>query len=130
MTPPLRASEEISDTILSRETLSVLSSPDTTGEKTMASITGQVSVESTSNSGVEVETKIPLSQDNADSVSRRVLSEQSQTPSRSQAGSVRATVSPTLSAESLLSDSEAQADTISLSHSSASAQSLSSSSLL
>ena len=129
MTPPLRASEEISDSILSRETLSG-SSPDTTGEKTKASITGQVSVESTSNSGGEVETKIPLSQDNGDSVSRRVLSEPSQTPSRSGQDEVVATVSPTLSAESLLSDSEAQADTISLSHSSASAQSLSSSSLL
>ena len=128
VTPPQSATEEISgrntDSILSTETLSE-SSHDTTGEKTKASITGQVSVESTENSLSDVETKIPHSPDNTDSVSRRVLSEQSQTPSRSGQGTVRATVSPTLSAESLLSDSEQQTDTISLTDSADRPQSLS-----
>ena len=116
---PLSSTEEISVSELS---------PDTAGEKTKTSITGQVSVESTSNSGGEVETNIPHSSDQTDSVSRRVLSEQSQTPSRSQSGSVRATVSPTLSAESLLSESEDQQvsrDSISLTDSQARPQSLS-----
>ena len=119
---PLSATEEISDR--KTEILSE-SSPLTTGEKTKASITGQVSVESTAHSGSEVETRIPHSADTTDSVSRLVLSEQSQTPSRSQQDSVTARLSPTLSAASLLSDSELQSDSISLSDSADRAEALS-----
>ena len=111
----MSSTEEISsrnqESILYSDSFSDSSS---TVEKTKGSITEQVSVESTENSASEVQTNKPLSKDNKDSAVTLTGSQENGATPSSQQAAVTATVSPTLSAESLLSPD--QEDTISLSH--------------
>ena len=107
MNPALSSTEEISsrnqESILYSDSFSDSSS---TVEKTKGSITEQVSVESTENSASEVQTNKPLSKDNKDSAVTLTGSQETGATTSSQQAAVTATVSPTLSAESLLSQDQ------------------------